>query len=180
MINKEMSPYMSSSTSSAPFPQVSATRTKTPMVETLPDDDPARTESPLSSIGAIRIDPPAWTTTDDIYCEADGLPFGSMEISPSPTFIAANDAIHAHLDTAAFATCTDQLHMLHDYKNFSETYSCPIRLLPATETSVTIPKGVGYLHISLLDDFNGIHVTQSSNHITTSYSKYISRVLRTH
>ena len=51
----------------------------------------------------------------------------------------------AQIDTGAFATVTDQLHLLHGYQEFGPTNPCPIRLMPATQGSDTIPKGFGYL-----------------------------------
>ena len=53
----------------------------------------------------------------------------------------------AQLDTGAFASCTNQKHLLHDYKVFSPSHPSPVCLQPATEGSDAVPKGVGYLHV---------------------------------
>ncbi len=69
-----------------------------------------------------------------------------------------NNAIRAQIDTGAFASCTDQLHMLHAYRPFTKTFPCPIRLLPATEGSDLSPQGVGYLHVPALNSRGHIAV----------------------
>ena len=57
------------------------------------------------------------------------------------------DVVRAQLDTGASASCTNLLHMLHDYRAFSPKYPCPVRLLPATEGSDAVPLGLGFLHV---------------------------------
>lgn len=57
------------------------------------------------------------------------------------------DAPRAQIDSGAFTSCTDQQHMLHKYREFSPEYSCPVTLMPASEGSDIVPKGVGYLHV---------------------------------
>ena len=57
------------------------------------------------------------------------------------------DAKRAQIDTGAFATVTGDKQLVHDYKEFSESFPCPIKLLPATENSDTIPAGMGYMHV---------------------------------
>ena len=74
-------------------------------------------------------------------------PSTSINSNPHTPNEDAPDIVRAQLDTGAFATCTDQLHMLHNYRQFDDSFPCPIRLLPATENSDTVPIGVGYLHI---------------------------------
>jgi len=44
-------------------------------------------------------------------------------------------------------SCTDQLHMLHSYRDFTRSLPSPVNLLPATVGSDAVPKGVGYLHV---------------------------------
>ena len=61
------------------------------------------------------------------------------------------DAVRAQIDTGAFASVTDQLHMLHDYREFSATFPCPVKLEPAKEGSDIYPQGVGYLHVPAIN-----------------------------
>ena len=68
------------------------------------------------------------------------------------------DAFRAQIDTGAFASCTDQIHMLHDYKTFTRENPCPVRLLPASEGSDVVPFGVGYLHIPAMNELGHIAV----------------------
>ncbi len=53
----------------------------------------------------------------------------------------------ALIDTGAFASCTDQKHLLHNYRPFTADFPCPLQLQPAVEGSDTVPLGVGYLHV---------------------------------
>ena len=53
----------------------------------------------------------------------------------------------AQIDTGAYASCTDQLHLLWHYREFNDDYRCPICLIPATEGSDASPLGVGYLRV---------------------------------
>ena len=57
------------------------------------------------------------------------------------------DAKRAQIDTGAFATVTGDKQLVHGYQEFNESFPCPIRLLPATENSDTIPAGMGYMHV---------------------------------
>lgn len=75
---------------------------------------------------------------------AIGFPtVGSDTMSTEPEL----HEISAQLDTGAHVSCTDQLHMLHNYVEFSDKNPCPIKLMPATHKSDTTPKGYGYLHV---------------------------------
>eukprot|EP00980_Cylindrotheca_fusiformis_P009852 scaffold2183_cov131-Cylindrotheca_fusiformis.AAC.1 len=58
-----------------------------------------------------------------------------------------SEGIRAQIDTGAFVTCTDQLNMLHNYQQFTSSAPSPIRLMPATVDSDTVPKGFGYLRV---------------------------------
>lgn len=125
---------------------------KAPVVETIADDDPedaleeGRDETEiLSSINAIDIHRVQWTPSSDVRTEE---PKGPPEPGSDPNLTDFDpDAIRAQINTGAFATCTDQLHMLHDYQEFNESHPSPIRLLPATENSDAVPQGYGYLHV---------------------------------
>ena len=165
MIHKEMPPGTSSSATTAPCPSVSQPNPNTPKVETLADDDPdlddvpaclpEAAETPLSCIGAVRITPPVWTQSSDVLSDDDGIPISAVDATlPSPwdDFSDAPDVVRAQIDTGAFATVTDQLHMLHDYKAFDDSFPCPVRLLPASENSDLSPLGVGYLHVPAQTD----------------------------
>lgn len=57
------------------------------------------------------------------------------------------DAKRAQVDTGAFATVTGDRQLVHGYPEFNELFPCPIKLLPATENSDTIPAGMGYMHV---------------------------------
>lgn len=84
-----------------------------------------------------------------------GPAIGFPDISNDPVPTASHnshvnhdpDGIRAQIDTGAFVTCTDQRNMLHNYFEFNTLNPCPVRLLPATLNSDTIPKGYGYLHV---------------------------------
>ena len=48
--------------------------------------------------------------------------------------------------TGAFVTCTDQLHMLHNYVEFSEANPSHVQLALASVNSDACTQGYGYLH----------------------------------
>ena len=58
-----------------------------------------------------------------------------------------SEALRAQIDTGTSASVTDRIDLLHFYREFDETFRCPIKLLPATEGSDTVPIGVGYLMV---------------------------------
>ena len=54
----------------------------------------------------------------------------------------------ARIDTAAEASVTPFIDILHDYKAYDDKCRCPIRLVAALDTNSKVqPKGEGYLHI---------------------------------
>ena len=59
--------------------------------------------------------------------------------------------IRAQLDTGAKVSCTNQKHLLHDYKPYNSSRPCPIRLTAAIDGSkqgnAATPAGSGYLHL---------------------------------
>jgi len=57
------------------------------------------------------------------------------------------DVIRAQVNTGAHVSCTDQLHMLHGYRDFTRSLPSPVKLMPATVGSDAVPKGFGYLHV---------------------------------
>ncbi len=67
-------------------------------------------------------------------------------------------ALRAQIDTGAFASVTDQLHMLHGYREFSDSFPCPIKLEPAKEGSDILPQGVGFLHVPCMNERGHIPV----------------------
>ena len=48
--------------------------------------------------------------------------------------------------------------MLHDYREFSATFPCPVKLEPAKEGSDIYPQGVGYLHVPAINGRGHISV----------------------
>ena len=89
------------------------------------DDDWSACSSNSSAIGSIDEE---WTKE----CHDD------FEDDP--------DAVRAQVDTGAFASVTDKKHMLHDYREFSQSFPCPVTLMPAKDGSDITPEGCGYLH----------------------------------
>ena len=59
------------------------------------------------------------------------------------------------IDTGAFASVTDQLNMLHDYREFSDSFPC---LQPAKEGLDILPLGVGFLHVPCMNEQGHIPV----------------------
>ena len=96
----------------------------TPVVETLADDDPdhwdeGRDDLPCDTdINAVDIHFPVSSTLADVFSD-EPAPFQSDVVNEP-------DTICAQLDSGAFALCTDQLHMLHDYTKFSAKNPCPV------------------------------------------------------
>jgi len=90
----------------------------------------------MSSINAVDIHCLSWSPAADVQVEtvADQLDDDL-------------DVIRAQVDTGAHVSCTDQLHMLHGYRDFTRSLSSPVKLMPATVGSDTVPKGFGYLHV---------------------------------
>jgi len=77
-----------------------------------------------------------------------------VDLDPQPALASAPacspDGPRAQLDTGACVSCTDHVEWLHHYTPFSASFPCPIRLLPATVGSDTLPVGVGFLHVPAL------------------------------
>ncbi|GAX10430.1 hypothetical protein FisN_21Lu161 [Fistulifera solaris] len=69
------------------------------------------------------------------------------DVMSSPPHLDNPDAPRAQIDTGAFISCTNLLHLLHRYRPFTSQFRCPVRLLPATEGSDAVPHGFGYLHV---------------------------------
>ena len=57
------------------------------------------------------------------------------------------DVPRAQIDTGAFVSCTGSKSLLHNYREFTPEFPCPVKLLPATDGSDAIPLGFGYLHV---------------------------------
>ena len=59
--------------------------------------------------------------------------------------------IRAQLDTGARVSCTNQKHLLHEYRPYNSSRPCPIRLTAAIDGSkqdnAATPTGSGYLHL---------------------------------
>ena len=56
--------------------------------------------------------------------------------------------IKAHLDTGAKVTVSNLKYILHNYKPYTCSFKCPVRLIGAIDkTNVVYPEGEGFLHI---------------------------------
>jgi len=151
-----------------------------PRIATLPDDDPSCTiQKPslasiddtlkdgdmykegrddimfMSSINAVDIHRLSWSPAADVQVETvdDRL---DNDI----------DVIRAQVDTGAHVSCTDQLHMLHDYRDFTRSLPSPVKLMPATVGSDAVPKGFGYLHVPAMN-------TKGFLAVQTFYTPYL-------
>ena len=126
-----------------------------------PDDDNFCTRPFAIELNALDIHRPIFchssdvqsatsTTNNDDAPVTTVIPDGvsSSKIDKAP-YLDGNDpdAVRAQIDSGAFTSCTDQKHMLHDYRDFSPSYPCPVTLLPASHGSDIVPKGVGFLHV---------------------------------
>lgn len=94
----------------------------------------------MFEINAVDMVPITFTPTSEVQGEA-------TIINSILSDAADYDGPRALLDTGTFASCTDQLQLLHNYVAFGPKNPSPIRLMPATENSDATPKGVGYLHV---------------------------------
>ena len=66
-----------------------------------------------------------------------------------------HDVYRAHVDTATEKTVTPYLHLLHMYREYTDSFRCPIRLVAALDSNATVsPLGEGLLHIPS-EDKNG-------------------------
>jgi len=90
----------------------------------------------MPSINAVDIHRLSWSPAADVQVEtvADQL--------DDDLYV-----IRAQVDTGAHVSCTDQLHMLHGYRDFTQSLPSPVKLMPATVGSDAVPKGFGYLHV---------------------------------
>jgi len=131
-----------------------------PRIATLPDDDPSCTaQKPSFASADDDID------DGDIYKEGrdaimimssiNAVDIHSLSRSPAADVQVETvadhpdddpDAIRAQVDTA-HVSCTDQQHMLHGYREFTQSRPSLVKLMPATVNSDAVPKGVGYLHL---------------------------------
>jgi len=132
-----------------------------PRIATLPDDDPSCT-----------IQKPSLAFIDDTFEDGDIYKEGRDDIMIMPSINAVDIhrlswspaadvqvetvadqldddlyVIRAQVDTGAHVSCTDQLHMLHGYRDFTQSLPSPVKLMPATVGSDAVPKGFGYLHV---------------------------------
>ena len=79
-----------------------------------PDDEPARVAVPVP-----------------IHQVNGRLPAKELLTAPRNDY----DAPCSQIDTGAMVSCTDQLHILHNYRAYDETFPCPIRLSSAVNKS---------------------------------------------
>ena len=74
------------------------------------------------------------------------------------------------IKTGAAVSCTDKLHILHDYWAYDDIFPCPIKLFTALDKSEDVlPLGKGYLHVPAVNrqDFVAVWCFYSP-HITSS------------
>ena len=88
------------------------------------------------------------------------------------------EALHnvycAHVDTAAEITVTPYKHLLHHYREYDESFWCPIRLVTALDSNTAVSLlGEGLLHIPSEDE-NG---RSSIVIVRCYYSPQVSRTL---
>jgi len=140
---------------------VKSRRPVAPRTATLPDDDPSGTTQK-----------PSFASIDDDFEDGDLCKEGRDDIvivssvnavdihrlpwSPAPDVQVKTvadhpdddlDVIRAQVDTGAHVSCTDQLHMPHGYRDFTQSFPSPVKLMPVTAGSDAVPKGVGCLHV---------------------------------
>jgi hypothetical protein len=100
---------------------------------------PSPTQPFLHNESLFSLDLPSLLAcSDPVTPVFDDLPVSALQLSHAP---------RAQLDTGASVSCTDQLSWLHDFQPFTADSPCPVRLLPATVGSDTVPHGVGFLHV---------------------------------
>ena len=136
-------------------------------VETIPDDDATvltadtsdtdsldsllgldqgrASDEIFSDLNTIDVPHPPLVPSADISDDASVNSIGHDSVSSFQDDIPGDD--HAQIDTGAWASCTGRLDLLHGYREFGPHFPCPVRLMPATDGSDTIPKGVGFLHV---------------------------------
>jgi len=64
-----------------------------------------------SSINAVDIHRISWSPSADVQIEVGDVPVNSISAGHEDDM----DALRAQVDTGAHVSCTDQLHMLHNY-----------------------------------------------------------------
>jgi len=97
----------------------------------------------VSSINAIDVHRISWPPSAGAQIEVDDVPINSISADHEDDM----DALRAQVDTGAHVSCTDQLHMLHDCRDFTRSLPSLVKLLPATVGSDAVPKGMGCLHV---------------------------------
>ena len=110
------SAYNTPSTTDTPVQSLNVLLPMAPIVETVTDDDPdnwdeGRDDIPYDTeINAVDIWFPILVTSADVFSD-----------EPAPPQLAVSNKPHmvqAQLDSGAFVSCTNPLHMLHDYTAF--------------------------------------------------------------
>ena len=97
----------------------------------------------MSSINAIDVHRISWSPAADVQIEVKDAQVNSVCTQCDDDM----DALRAQVDTGAHVSCADQLHMLHNCRDFTRSLPSPVKLLPATVGSDAVPKGMGYLHV---------------------------------
>ena len=73
------------------------------------------------------------------------------QLIPESPFIPYSDVpntIRAQIDTGADLTCTNLIKILHDYRPYSRSFPCLIRLAGAVNSNDgTYPLGEGFIHV---------------------------------
>ena len=132
----------------------------TPQVTTLADDDPidggdlfeeGRDDLDyMSSINAVNINCMSCSPSADVY---DAEPLLTLK---DP------DALRAQIDTGADVSCTDQLHMLHQYHAFDEAFPSRIKMMGGIVNSNAVLKGYSYLHIPAITSTDSVQLEPST------------------
>ena len=119
-----------------------------------PDDSDSNNTSPTTNTSSSSHKPfgtpyipPTHTSTKSICIKS----LQTDTIHPPPPIIYDRDittAIRGQLDTGADLTCTNLIEILHDYKSYSKSFPCRIKLVGAIDsTDGVYPHGEGYIHV---------------------------------
>jgi len=107
------------------------------------------------SLNAVDYLPHSWAPSCDTFAaddsnvsSADTYRINNLESDTS----FSNDDIRAQLDTGAMVTCTNLLHVFHDFRYYDTKFPCRKRLTGAIDKSVGIlPLGEGTLHVPAIN-----------------------------
>ena len=113
-----------------------------PVVETVTENEDTFDDQRAIPLNAVDVLFPKVLSNMECSPELDSAPVSAIHDNDDAVL-----STRAHFDTAAFASCTGDRSLLHDYTKFTKDSPCPVRLAPASEGSDVRPHGVGYLHV---------------------------------